>query len=199
MAKTVKGARIRLRRTNTAGAVPTIPPNDDHTTGWLDTDIYIGELFINTSVTGSRIWFRETTGITEIATLDKTTNRLPIGQLTNNKQEISQAFASSYSFTSIVNTGVQYIIIKTAISGLAAIFATHNIDLTNLETVGTVSLVHISLEMNNNTQDLVVYFNSSVGVVLSVPLTSMDSPVLRGICLMWDGSSGWVVISNTLN
>ena len=57
MAKTVKGARFVLKRSVTSGAVPTIPPNDDHTTGWIDTDIYQGELFLN--VNDDKMWFRD--------------------------------------------------------------------------------------------------------------------------------------------
>ena len=30
-----------------AGELPTIAPNNDHTTGWADTDIYERELFAN--------------------------------------------------------------------------------------------------------------------------------------------------------
>ena len=58
MAKTVKGARFVLKRTDVPGSSPTVPPNNDHTTGWIDTDIYEGELFLN--VYDDKMWFRDT-------------------------------------------------------------------------------------------------------------------------------------------
>lgn len=56
MAKSVKGARFVPKRTDVLGATPTVPPNNDHTSGWLDTDIYKGEIFIN--IADSKMWFR---------------------------------------------------------------------------------------------------------------------------------------------
>ena len=57
MAKEIKGARFVLKRSNVVGETPTIPPNNDHTTGlWIDTDIYSGEMFLN--VADSKMWFR---------------------------------------------------------------------------------------------------------------------------------------------
>lgn len=57
MAKTVKGARFVLKRTDIPNSTPTVPPNNDHTTGWIDTDIYQGELFLN--IYDDKIWFRD--------------------------------------------------------------------------------------------------------------------------------------------
>lgn len=44
----IQDSRILIKRSTTAGVVPTIPASSDHTDGsWLVTDIYKGELFIN--------------------------------------------------------------------------------------------------------------------------------------------------------
>lgn len=57
MAKEVKGARFVLKRSIQEGYVPTVPPNDDHTSGlWTDTDIYKGEMFLN--MVDGKMWFR---------------------------------------------------------------------------------------------------------------------------------------------
>jgi hypothetical protein len=42
--------RIVTKTATTGGVVPTIPPTNDHQDGsWLDTDVYVGELFWNSS------------------------------------------------------------------------------------------------------------------------------------------------------
>jgi len=56
MTKILKKARYVLNRTIETGLIPTVPPNEDHTIGWINTDIYKGELFLNTM--DSRMWFR---------------------------------------------------------------------------------------------------------------------------------------------
>ena len=62
--------RNLLRRSTTTGEIPTIPGTGatsqtwpDKLT-WLDTDIMIGEMFLNTA--DSRIWFRDDNGIHEM-------------------------------------------------------------------------------------------------------------------------------------
>ena len=57
MAKILKKARFILNRSEVTGKIPTLPPNDDHTDGWIGTDIYQGELFVN--IYDDRIWFRD--------------------------------------------------------------------------------------------------------------------------------------------
>jgi len=56
MTKILKKARFVLNRSTVTGEVPTIPPNEDHTLGWINTDIYKGEFFVNT--TDNRLWYR---------------------------------------------------------------------------------------------------------------------------------------------
>ncbi len=57
--------RRQERRFTTTGQVPTVPTVADHkTTGWLDTDIYIGEIVINTA--DDKMYTRTAGGIVEI-------------------------------------------------------------------------------------------------------------------------------------
>lgn len=74
MAKIVKGARFVSKYTNTSNSKPTIPNNnssdylnDDHTTGWNNTDIYVGEWFFN--LYDSKAYFRTTNGIYQVVTI----------------------------------------------------------------------------------------------------------------------------------
>jgi hypothetical protein len=67
MAKEIKGARFVLKRSNVPGETPTIPPNNDHTSGlWIDTDIYSGEMFLN--VADDKMWFRNASDTKDVAT-----------------------------------------------------------------------------------------------------------------------------------
>lgn len=58
-------SRILLKRSTTAGATPTVPASSSHTDGtWVNTDIYEGELFLNTA--DSRLFTRQGSNIKEI-------------------------------------------------------------------------------------------------------------------------------------
>ena len=58
--------RVIQKYSTITGQVPTIPPSADHNDGtWSDTDLYVGELFMN--VTDNRVWYRALDGIHEIA------------------------------------------------------------------------------------------------------------------------------------
>lgn len=192
MAKTVKGARIRLRRTSEAGKVPTIPPNEDHTTGWQETDIYIGELFLNTSISTPGIWFRESTGVTQIATLDKITNRLTASQIPSVSRIINNAFFTSDNITDTISEGTQYVVIDDSVTGMGVI-ANNTIDLSAMETT-IVKVVHISLNTNDNGNTLTVYIKGTN----VTPIITNTTNGLRGISLLWD-LTRWVILSNNLN
>lgn len=196
MAKTVKGARLRHRRTNELGAVPTIPPNDDHTSispMWAPTDIYIGELFINTNETAPSIWFRDSTGVTQMATLDKTTNKLPLSQLTNNSVSIYHAFTATSSVTYTIAAETQYIVV----SGICSSGdATINLRLDSLESGVTVVYISVNIDLNGGTSITVDIKNSSDVVIISI--TTSIALKMEGICLMWNGFM-WVIISDTEN
>lgn len=61
----IQFSRILLKRTNTSGVVPTVPLTDSHTDGtWRLTDIYDGELFLNTA--DNRLWYRAGNNIVEV-------------------------------------------------------------------------------------------------------------------------------------
>ncbi len=57
-------SRILVKRSSQVGSVPTIPATSEIDNTWLDTDLLIGEMFINT--VDDRIWYRSSTGIIEI-------------------------------------------------------------------------------------------------------------------------------------
>ena len=74
-----QGARIIHKRTSVTGLEPTTPTNDDHTTGWADTDIYEGELYIN--LEDFRAFTRAGTTNIEFVILDKVTGKINANQL----------------------------------------------------------------------------------------------------------------------
>jgi len=58
-------SRILLKRSTTAGQVPTVPGSSSHTDGtWIATDIYEGEAFLNTA--DARLFTRAGSTIKEI-------------------------------------------------------------------------------------------------------------------------------------
>lgn len=81
MSKSVIGARLIHRLSTVSGVTPTIPTNDDHTTGWLATDLYKSELFIN--INDDRAWTRTNSGITEFVMTDRLTNKVPVSRMAN--------------------------------------------------------------------------------------------------------------------
>jgi len=59
----------RLEKTSTiTGETPTVPPNNDHTTGWADTDIYERELFVN--LNDGKLFTREGSDVVEFGIAD---------------------------------------------------------------------------------------------------------------------------------
>jgi hypothetical protein len=62
-------SRILLKRSTVAGTTPTVPASSSHTDGtWVSTDIYEGELFLNT--VDSRLFTRQGSNIKEIGLQD---------------------------------------------------------------------------------------------------------------------------------
>ncbi len=57
-------SRLIVKRSTQTGVIPTIPSSSTLDDTWLSTDIYIGELFINTA--DDKIWYRADSGIVEI-------------------------------------------------------------------------------------------------------------------------------------
>lgn len=74
MTKIIKGARILIKRSDIASEEPTIPTNNDHTSGWLDTDVYKGEMFIN--LPDEKVWVRMENNLTEFAMIEPSTGKI---------------------------------------------------------------------------------------------------------------------------
>jgi len=67
MAAITQHSKIRIKRSTTTGATPTIGTTNDHTDGtWSNTDIYVGEFFYN--VVDNRLWIGKLGGAQEIST-----------------------------------------------------------------------------------------------------------------------------------
>jgi hypothetical protein len=79
MTKLVKGARLLIKNSEISGIEPTVPAVEDHTLGWLDTDIYKGEFFLN--MVDYRLWTRTNTGVTEIALIDPISGKIRVSDL----------------------------------------------------------------------------------------------------------------------
>ena len=87
-------SRLIIKRTNTTGSVPTIPPTSAITLSQFTiTDIMVGEYFLNT--VDDKLWVRTENGISEIP-LDA----LPFSSTTGNFEVISgQTWTDLYSFS----------------------------------------------------------------------------------------------------
>lgn len=67
MSFNVNNTRFVLLRSDVAGIVPTIPTANNHLEfGWLSTDLYDGQMFVNTA--DKKVWVRTDTTITELDT-----------------------------------------------------------------------------------------------------------------------------------
>jgi hypothetical protein len=62
---TTEYSRLRLKRATQAGVEPTVPTGSTFDNTWLATDIFLGEMFVNTA--DDRLWVRTGNGIQEIA------------------------------------------------------------------------------------------------------------------------------------
>jgi len=190
MTKTVKGARIRQKRTLVENQIPTIPSNNDHTTGWLDTDIYEGELFLNVNNASPALWFRQNSGVTRVATLDEN-SKLPFDFLTNNTTGITHSFAVTTTITDTITGGTQYIILSGTSTNNATI--TNIIKLDNLETSVNVLYLSINLYVIGGTSYTVNIKDSNNTTITILSSTSTLSEL---IYLMWDGSK-WITTSTS--
>jgi hypothetical protein len=196
MTKIVKGGRFRLKRSDVSNVSPTIPPNNDHTTGWLDTDIYTGELFANVNSSTPGIWFRDNGGMTQMATLDKITKKVPYSQLPAFLTPETKYYSYSFSgntYSDTVSGDTQYIVV----SGTSAIgINIYNLILSGLENSVKTLFISLNLIYGGGTSLTVNIKNGLGNNVLTYNIT--NSNMLRGINLMWNGNT-WVIISNTLN
>lgn len=85
MSKETKYSRIILKRTSTPGLSATTTTSTDHTSlpAWRTTDVYVGELFLNTE--DDKMWVRTDNSIKEIPLLDGSSslNAFPDVSITN--------------------------------------------------------------------------------------------------------------------
>ncbi|MDY0270118.1 hypothetical protein [Trichloromonas sp.] len=121
MTKTVFGARLIQKYSDETTVVPTISTlTDDHTQGWLPTDIYKGELFLN--IADNKMWVRT-----------EDTSYIPEVVLADNEGKIPMRFIPNL----IAGTGtVTDIFIG---GGLSAIDLSSS-PISNLQTAGTIML-----------------------------------------------------------
>lgn len=63
MADKVEYSRLRIKRTDFTGVVPTIPTGNTLNT-FIDTDTFVGEFFLN--ITDDKLWIRTDNGQIEI-------------------------------------------------------------------------------------------------------------------------------------
>lgn len=184
MTKVVKGSRIRLKRTTRSGVTPTIPTTDDHTTGsWADSDIYIGEMFLNVDGSNPRTWFRDLTGTSEIQT--------------TNSEFITNVISSSTTVNNTISGRTDNIIIDVSSTGVFT--GITNIILDDLENgTSDIRIVHISLNIDASSGG-----NLTVNITSTSPTTVVSTvidstTILKGIILMWNGTR-WVILSNIEN
>jgi hypothetical protein len=65
MANKIEYSRLVFKRSGVTGVEPTVPTGDTIDNTWLDTDLLVGEGFIN--IADDKFWFRTDNGIVEVA------------------------------------------------------------------------------------------------------------------------------------
>lgn len=160
--------RLVNKYTTISGVGPTIPPSQDHNDGtWNATDIYIGELFINT--TDDKIWMRTENGIRQISGTGGT------GSTINDYVSASMGGTFSgpiYAPTMSANGMTAFIISASAFDGLyfgssASTFYGDGSNLTG-----------INVEWNGGTVSNPTYFANQVelgDVILNGPISTGNS------------------------
>ena len=113
MTKIIKNARIILKTSDQANdSPPSIPSNDDHTSGqWTKYDLYVSELYLNSA--DDKLWIRTTNGIKPVILNDGLgiTNSVPMFKNENvlTKSIITQDTTSRISVAGDINfTGTLY-------------------------------------------------------------------------------------------
>jgi len=180
MAKIIKGGRIIQKKTEILNQQPTIPNNNDHTSGWLNTDIYTGELFLNINENSKGMWFRGNSGITRIATLDDN-DKLPIEFLTNNSTTIEHSYSVTTSVIDTIDNNTQYVIISGVSSGG---IISNVVKLDNLESID-VNIIYISINLYviGGTSYTIDIKDSNDNTIKSIYTETTSTEF---ITLMWD-------------
>lgn len=95
--------RILIKRTDVGGAIPTIPSTTDHSDGtWLATDVYVGELMMNT--TDNKLWWRSDNNINLIYSSGNTSQFV---DLTDTPMTFT-SYAGGYLKVNSAETALEY-------------------------------------------------------------------------------------------
>lgn len=105
-------SRILLKRSTTAGATPTVPASSSHTDGtWVNTDIYEGELFLNTA--DARLFTRQGSNIKEIGLQNSLIGTSRFATLTLTSAQILDLYTTPITLVSAPGVG-KTIVLKNA-------------------------------------------------------------------------------------
>ena len=176
--------RLVQKYSTISGLTPTIPPSQNHNDGtWSDTDLYIGELFINTA--DNKIWMRTEDGIHQISGTGGT------GSFLGDYVPVSGGTYSGpiYSPTMSANGVTAYLISASAFNGLqfGSSQSTYYGDGSNL--------TGINVNWNGGTVSNVVHFNGSVtlnnDLVINGPISTDDTciDIQSDVCVNADISA----------
>jgi hypothetical protein len=124
-------SRILLKRSTTAGQLPTVPGSSSHTDGtWIATDIYEGEAFLN--VTDARLYTRAGSTIKEIGLQNSLVGTLQYATRTLTSAEILALGTTPITLIAAPGAG-KAIWVKNVVTRL-------NFNTTAYATVGTMYL-----------------------------------------------------------
>ena len=172
MSKNVIGARVIHRLSYVEYGTPTVPNSDDHTMGWVATDIYKGELYIN--MNDDRAFTRTNTnnpgtinpnglqdGIIEFLILDKSTSKVPVTKMANS---VNGNFYISSGLTVGSLTG-------SIGSGLRPVFADEYGSLSIFSAIpgtGTVTQITLGNGLTGSTTEISTTGNIELGTPSSI-------------------------------
>jgi hypothetical protein len=127
-------SRILLKRSTVAGTTPTVPASSSHTDGtWVSTDIYEGELFLNT--VDSRLFTRQGSNIKEIGLNDSLIGT-PLTVVKNlTVAETKNLFSTPITLVAAPGAG-KIIIIKSCIAKFNYVSLPYSADQIQLKTGG---------------------------------------------------------------
>lgn len=149
MSDKIEYSRIRIKRTDNTGIVPTIPTGNT-LNEMIDTDLFVGEFFLNT--TDDKLWIRSDSGIIELQLSGGTGYTQTLSQtLSNGNITDGNNIFVSYGDRIYSSGGTSYVEFDKA-----------GIDLVNLVSQGLVGLTTLGL---NSDQDFSLSFSD--GLVLA--------------------------------
>ena len=201
--------RVLIKRSTVSGVVPTIPGSGatnvyDHTEGgWINTDIYQGELFLN--VADDKMWFRSTGGTNLIGYSGMTTDFIDLsdtpaayagsagyGLKVNGASDALEFYQlTGYSFAGLPDTPAAYVadsvlISNSALTGLE--WTDRNNSFTGLtDTVSTITPNYIVVGGTGATIDMVlgsdIFIDSGTVQTIASAKTFASTTVMSGLTL----------------